>query len=184
MLCCQKVDSFVSGNISICVQGKSTLLLYQCVWTHCQQCSSRQCLCNSMPRGYLHKNMTCVESNQPYFLLHVDPSPVQVDSLMGGSAQQDQTPLTYDSVSSYDRAVPSASHAKLITYGVPLFTRNSSVGDEEMKSLLLEAKEHATSIYDEASAREWAGAYTFPPEYVRSDIACLRAAQQIGRAHV
>lgn len=98
---------------------------------------------------------------------------------MGESAQHadDQATVTRDNASSHE-AVPAAGQAELPSWGVPLFTHESSVSDEKMKVLLLEANEHATSVYDESSAREWAGAYAFPPEYVRSDVACLRAAQR------
>lgn len=62
--------------------------------------------------------------------------------------------------------------------GVPLFTTECSVKPDEMQALIQEAAEHTTSIHDEVSAREWAGAYVFPPQYLRSDVACLRAAQR------
>ena len=52
------------------------------------------------------------------------------------------------------------------------------IHDRQVNELIQEARAHALPIYDESSAREWAGGYQFPPEYLRSDIACLKAAQR------
>ena len=82
------------------------------------------------------------------------------------------------SESAVREADPSVCKETPPVWGVPLFTADQSIDDVQMRSLLREAKDHATSIYDESSAREWAGAYVFPPEYLRSDVACLRAAQR------
>ena len=91
---------------------------------------------------------------------------------------QNHTTLIHNESSARGWADPSSVTDGFPVWGVPLFTAEQSVDDEEMRVLLREAKNHATSIYDESSAREWAGAYVFPPEYLRSDVACLRAAQR------
>ena len=63
-------------------------------------------------------------------------------------------------------------------WGINLFATDHDIDDQKMRDLLKEAADHTTSIHDEASAREWADNYQFPEEYVRSDVACLRAAQR------
>ena len=47
----------------------------------------------------------------------------------------------------------------------------------DLRELLQEAAEAAKDEHGTASAIAWAGGYTFPPEYMASDIRCLRAAQ-------
>ena len=61
---------------------------------------------------------------------------------------------------------------------VNLFSMGCRIKDQQVIELIQEARAHTLSMYDEASAREWAGGYQFPPEYLRSDIACLKAAQR------
>ena len=63
-------------------------------------------------------------------------------------------------------------------WGINLFATDHDIDDQKMRDLLKEAADHTTSIHDETSAREWADNYQFPEEYVRSDVACLRAAQR------
>jgi hypothetical protein len=47
---------------------------------------------------------------------------------------------------------------------------------KELQELLREAAEAAKQDYDAGSAVERAEGYTFPPEYVESDVRCLRPA--------
>ena len=46
-----------------------------------------------------------------------------------------------------------------------------------MRELLEEAAEAARDDHGVASALEWADGYRFPPEYMESDVRCLRAEQ-------
>jgi hypothetical protein len=57
------------------------------------------------------------------------------------------------------------------------FPTESITTEAELRELLTEAAEAARQEYDAASAVEWAQGYTFPPEYVASDVRCLQAAQ-------
>ena len=52
-----------------------------------------------------------------------------------------------------------------------------STTEAELRELLDKAAEAARDDYGVASALEWADGYTFPPEYMESDVRCLRAAQ-------
>ena len=47
----------------------------------------------------------------------------------------------------------------------------------EVSSLIQEASNAARNDYDESSAVAWANGYCFPPQFIESDKACLRAAQ-------
>ena len=49
--------------------------------------------------------------------------------------------------------------------------------EAELRELIEEAAEAARDDYGVEAALEWAGGYTFPPDYMESDIRCLRAAQ-------
>ena len=53
----------------------------------------------------------------------------------------------------------------------------SRTAESDLRELLEEAAEAAKDEHGKASAIAWAGGYTFPPEYMASDIQCLRAAQ-------
>ena len=57
------------------------------------------------------------------------------------------------------------------------FPDGYSTTESELRELLEEAAEAARDDYGVASALEWADGYTFPPEYMESDVRCLRAAQ-------
>ena len=57
------------------------------------------------------------------------------------------------------------------------FPVESRTTESEVRNLLEEAAEAAREDYDAASAVAWADGYEFPPEYLDSDIRCLRAAQ-------
>jgi hypothetical protein len=57
------------------------------------------------------------------------------------------------------------------------FPTESKTTEAELRELLVEAAEAARQEYDAASAVEWAEGYTFPTEYMESDVRCLRAAQ-------
>jgi hypothetical protein len=57
------------------------------------------------------------------------------------------------------------------------FPTGSQTTEGELRELLREAAEAAKQDYDAGSAVEWAEGYTFPPEYVESDVRCLQAAQ-------
>ena len=49
--------------------------------------------------------------------------------------------------------------------------------EAELRELIEEAAEAARDDYGVEAALEWAGGYTFPPDYMESDVRCLRAAQ-------
>ena len=120
------------------MQYKSTLLLFQCVGTYCQQCSSRQCLCNSMPRDYLKIKVQRADSYQ-HIQFTVDPSPVKEDPPVLGADQSlddeqmrlfvqdanDHATLIHDESSAL-WAAPSAVKAQSPVWGVPLFTAEQS----------------------------------------------------------
>jgi hypothetical protein len=57
------------------------------------------------------------------------------------------------------------------------FPAGSQTTERELRELLMEAAEAAKQDYDAGSAVEWAEGYTFPPEYMESDVRCLQAAQ-------
>ena len=57
------------------------------------------------------------------------------------------------------------------------FPVGSRTSESDLRELLEEAAEAAKDEHGTASAIAWAGGYTFPPEYMASDIRCLRAAQ-------
>jgi hypothetical protein len=57
------------------------------------------------------------------------------------------------------------------------FPVESKTSEAEVKMLLREAAEAARDENDAASAVAWAGGYSFPTEYMESDVRCLRAAQ-------
>jgi hypothetical protein len=49
--------------------------------------------------------------------------------------------------------------------------------EAELRELIEEAAEAARDDYGVEAALEWADGYTFPPDYMESDVRCLRAAQ-------
>ena len=53
----------------------------------------------------------------------------------------------------------------------------SRTTEAELRELLKEAADAARDDHGTASAIAWAGGYVFPPEYMESDVRCLRAAQ-------
>jgi hypothetical protein len=57
------------------------------------------------------------------------------------------------------------------------FPVESKTTEAEVRKVLEEAAEAAREDHDAASAIVWAEGYTFPPEYLESDVRCLRAAQ-------
>jgi hypothetical protein len=57
------------------------------------------------------------------------------------------------------------------------FPVEAKTTEAEVRKVLEEAAEAAREDHDAASAVAWADGYTFPPEYMDSDIRCLRAAQ-------
>jgi hypothetical protein len=57
------------------------------------------------------------------------------------------------------------------------FPVESKTTEAEVRKVLEEAAEAAREDHDAASAIAWAEGYEFPPEYLASDIRCLRAAQ-------
>jgi hypothetical protein len=57
------------------------------------------------------------------------------------------------------------------------FSVGSRTAESDLRELLEEAAEAAKDEHGKASAIAWAGGYTFPPEYMASDVRCLRAAQ-------
>ena len=65
---------------------------------------------------------------------------------------QNHATLIHNKSSARGWADPSAVTDEFPVWGVPLFTAEQSVDGEEMRLLLREAKDHATSIYDESSA--------------------------------
>jgi hypothetical protein len=58
-----------------------------------------------------------------------------------------------------------------------IFAASDVASSADVTALLQEAAEAARNDYDESSALEWANGYQFPPHYMLSDRACLRAAQ-------
>ena len=69
------------------------------------------------------------------------------------------------------------SVSPLIGWANVVFTGNENASSSTVSALLNEASEAVRNDYDKESARKWADGYKFPPEYLRSDAACLRAAQ-------
>ena len=57
------------------------------------------------------------------------------------------------------------------------FPDGYSTTEAELRELIEEAAEAARDDYGVEAALEWAGGYTFPPDYMESDVRCLRAAQ-------
>ena len=57
------------------------------------------------------------------------------------------------------------------------FPVESRTSETELRELLKEAADAAKENYGPEAAVEWAGGYTFPPDYVTNDVACLLAAQ-------
>ena len=57
------------------------------------------------------------------------------------------------------------------------FPGDSSTSKAGIEELIVEAAEAARSDFGVDAANEWANGYTFPPEFVASDVRCLRAAQ-------
>jgi hypothetical protein len=57
------------------------------------------------------------------------------------------------------------------------FPVESQASEKDLRELLEEAAEAARDDYGAESAVAWAEGYTFPSDYMASDIRCLRAAQ-------
>jgi hypothetical protein len=57
------------------------------------------------------------------------------------------------------------------------FPVKSRTSETELRELLKEAVDAARENYGPEAAIDWAGGYTFPPEYITNDVACLHAAQ-------
>ena len=57
------------------------------------------------------------------------------------------------------------------------FPGDSSASKAGIEELIAEAAEAARSDFGVDAANDWANGYTFPPEFVASDVRCLRAAQ-------
>lgn len=53
------------------------------------------------------------------------------------------------------------------------FSAGDAAKEKELHELIREARDE----FDDASAIQWAHGYTFPSEYVDSNVRCLRAAQ-------
>ena len=76
--------------------------------------------------------------------------------------------------------IPGPTNSSLthpITSAGDVFTGSDVAAVADVTALLQEAADAARSDFDESSALGLAKGYTFPPHYLRSDRACLRAAQ-------
>jgi hypothetical protein len=58
------------------------------------------------------------------------------------------------------------------------FPVGSQMTEADLRKLLKEAADSAKDDYGPESAVAWAEGYTFSPEYVTNDVACLEASQQ------
>jgi hypothetical protein len=76
------------------------------------------------------------------------------------------------------KRVPEQSLAPTIgRWAEACFPVGSQTTEADLRELLKEAADSARDDYGPESAVAWAEGYTFPPEYVTNDVACLEAAQ-------
>ena len=75
---------------------------------------------------------------------------------------------------------PGASDRALtnhVAWANEIFAGAGTASHADVTAIMQEAAEAARSDFDKSSALAWAQGYVFPPRYLASDLACLRAAQ-------
>jgi hypothetical protein len=90
------------------------------------------------------------------------------------------TVLTVDNGKSVARGkcAPEESLAPAIgRWAEAYFPVGSQITEADLRELLNEAADSAKDDYGPESAVAWAEGFTFPPEYVTNDVACLEATQ-------
>ena len=109
-----------------------------------------------------------------------DPKPVQIGKGLHAARptfKASRQVLPHGAPTALLRLTPTSPTHSPTTWAARIFDENTVAQPSDVASLLQEAAEAARNDYNEESAISWADGYSFPVQYVASDMGCLRAAQ-------